>query len=127
MESLKNNVLYCKHCRNLLEFVQQNNPKVVCCGQEMTILKANSTDAANEKHVPVIEDKGDFIQVTVGSVEHPMTPEHYIVFIEVLTENRVYRKELKPEDKPTAKFPIKRSEIVEVREFCNLHMLWKSE
>ena len=117
---------YCKKCKNLLEVVQQGAVALVCCGEEMVLLKANSTDAANEKHVPVIEDKGDSIHVTVGSVEHPMTEEHYIVFIECLTENRVYRKELKPGQKPSACFPVKREEVIEIREFCNLHSLWKA-
>ncbi|MCL2062773.1 MAG: desulfoferrodoxin [Candidatus Cloacimonetes bacterium] len=117
----------CKMCGNLVEVVQNRNGDLICCGENMQLLKANSFDAANEKHVPVIEDKGDSILVTVGSVEHPMTNEHHIVFIECLTENRVYRKELKPDEKPSACFPVKRNEVKEIREFCNLHMLWKTE
>jgi len=120
-------IYYCKLCKNLIEMLQPGAGGVVCCGQPMILLKANSFDAANEKHVPVIEDKGDSIHVTVGSVEHPMTDEHYIVFIECLTENRVYRKELKPGQKPSACFPVRKDDVLEVREFCNLHMLWKVE
>ncbi len=117
---------YCKICKNLVEVTQAGKPALVCCGEPMNLLKANSVDAANEKHVPVVVDKGDFVEVTVGSVEHPMTEEHYIVFIEVLTKDAVCRKELKPGMKPFATFPVKHSDIVEVREFCNLHMLWKN-
>ena len=117
---------YCKKCHNLVEIVQQGADSLVCCGEAMLLLKANTTDAANEKHVPIIENTDEGITVSVGSVEHPMTEEHYIVFIECLTENRVYRKELKPGQKPTACFPVKRSDVIEVREFCNLHSLWKT-
>ena len=115
---------YCKHCKNLVEVVQVGAEALVCCGEPMIFLKTNSTEAANEKHIPVVEDKGDSIEVMVGSVEHPMTDEHYIVFIECLTEKKVYRKELKPGDKPKACFPVKKADVIAVREFCNLHMLW---
>jgi len=118
---------YCKHCKNLVEVTQIGAEALVCCGEPMTLLKANTTDAAGEKHVPVITETADGILVTVGSVEHPMTEEHHIVFIEVITESEVYRKELKPGMKPQAEFPIKRADVIEVREFCNLHMLWATK
>jgi superoxide reductase len=92
----------------------------------MTLLVANTTDASNEKHVPMIVDKGDFIEVSIGSVEHPMEEKHHIVFIEVLTKDRVCRKFFEPTEKPFARFSIKRSDVIEVREFCNLHRLWKA-
>lgn len=117
---------YCKKCHNLVEITHAGAPALVCCGDPMLLLKANSVDAANEKHVPVIIDKGDYVEVSVGSVEHPMTEEHYIAFIEILTKDAVCRKELKPGEKPFACFPVKKSDIIEVREFCNLHMLWKA-
>lgn len=118
---------YCKHCKNLVEVVQAGGGELVCCGEAMTLLKANTTEAANEKHIPVIEETPTGIKVTVGSVEHPMTEEHYIVFIEVLTENEIIRKELKPGMKPQAEFNVKKSDVLEVREFCNLHMLWSAK
>lgn len=118
---------YCKHCKNLVEVVQAGGGELVCCGEAMTLLKANTTEAANEKHIPVIEETPTGIKVTVGSVEHPMTEEHYIVFIEVLTESEVIRKELKPGMKPQAEFNVKKSDVLEVREFCNLHMLWAAK
>ncbi len=118
---------YCKHCKNLVEVVSTGQEALVCCSEAMIKLKANTTDAANEKHVPVIEETSTGIKVTVGSVEHPMTEEHYIVFIEILTENEVIRKELKPGMKPQAEFNVKRDDVLEVREFCNLHMLWSAK
>jgi len=119
-------IYYCKHCKHVVEVAHAGAGALTCCGEPMKHLTANSTDAASEKHVPVIEDLGDSIKVTVGSVEHPMTDEHYIVFIEVLTEKKVIRKELKPGKKPHAKFPVKLEKVLEVRAFCNLHMLWKT-
>ena len=120
-------IYYCKHCKNLVEVLQVGAGTLECCGEAMLLLEANSTDAANEKHVPAIVDHGDSIEVTVGSVVHPMTEEHYITFIECLTTKGVCRKELKPGDPPVANFKIKKDELLSVREFCNLHMLWKKE
>lgn len=118
---------YCKHCHNLVEIVQDGKEALVCCGEPMTKLVPNTTDAANEKHVPVIQETEKGILVTIGSIEHPMTEEHHIQFIEVITEQLVIRHELKPGMKPQAEFYVKRSEVVEVREFCNLHMLWSTK
>ena len=120
------NVYYCKVCHNLVEILHSGKGELVCCAQAMTLLKENTTDASNEKHIPVVLDKGDFIEVTVGSVEHPMTEEHYVVFIELLTKCGVCRKYLKPGEKPFATFPVKKADVIAVREFCNLHLLWKS-
>ena len=119
-------LIYCKKCKNLVEILQTGNGAIICCGEPMTLLVANTHEAANEKHIPVILEKDDSIQVTVGSVEHPMTEEHYIVFIECLTDKKVYRKDLKPGDMPKACFPVKKADVIEIREFCNLHMLWKA-
>ena len=114
----------CKVCQNLIEIIHFGSSDLVCCGQAMFLLEGNSTDASQEKHVPAIVDKDDSIEVTVGSVEHPMDEKHYITFIEILTPNKVYRQDLKPGEKPFASFPIKREEIYLVRAYCNLHGLW---
>ena len=68
----------CEHCKNIITFVEDSGVPVMCCGQKMTELVANTTDAAQEKHVPVVEKDGDKLIVSVGSVEHPMTEEHHI-------------------------------------------------
>ena len=114
----------CKECGNLIEIIHFGSSALKCCGQDMILLKANSTDAAQEKHVPVMVDKGGFVEVTVGSVEHPMDEKHYIPFIEILTPDKVYRHDLKPGDKPFVVFPVKFEEIYLVRAYCNLHGLW---
>jgi superoxide reductase len=91
----------------------------------MKALKENTVDAAKEKHIPVVEKVEGGVTVTVGSVEHPMTEEHYIMWIEVITDTKTYRKDLKPGDKPVAFFEID-EDIRTVREYCNLHGLWKA-
>jgi len=93
------------------------------------LYKANTVDAAVEKHVPVIEKSGDNVTVKVGSVAHPMTDEHYIEWIELLVDEQVWRKALKPGDAPEATFCIciAADAGVSARAYCNLHGLWKGE
>ena len=117
---------YCEICKNLVEIVQEGQPALVCCGQEMTLLEAKSEDQGQEKHVPVVEGSENGIIVKVGSVDHPMEDKHHIKFIEVMTPSQVYRAELKPGDKPVAEFPVSMEDVTLVREFCNIHMLWKA-
>lgn len=119
-------VYKCEICGNIVEVVNKGAGTLVCCGKPMTLKKENTTDAATEKHVPVIEKLEDGILVKVGEVAHPMTPEHYIQWIELHTDDRVYRKFLTPEDKPEALFKVN-EEIKYAREYCNLHGLWKGE
>ena len=115
----------CKVCGNVIEVVHHGATALVCCGQPMEKLEANTVDASQEKHVPVITSTENGVTVQVGSVPHPMEEKHYIAFIEVLTSDQVLRAELKPGEKPEATFAIKAEEIIEVREYCNLHGLWK--
>lgn len=95
-----------------------------CCGRPMTLLQGNTTDGAKEKHVPVVETVEGGYRVTVGSVEHPMQADHYIEWIELVTEGGVLRKELQPGDNPEAVFQTADA-CVCAREYCNLHGLWK--
>jgi superoxide reductase len=114
----------CNKCGNMVEVLHTGGGTLVCCGEPMELLKENSVDAAKEKHVPVIEKTASGVKVTVGSVEHPMTEEHSIEWIEVIAAGQVYRKHLKPGQKPVAEFNISGS--VSARAYCNLHGLWKS-
>lgn len=118
----------CEVCGNVVEVAHEGAPALVCCGQPMKKLEAKTADEGKEKHVPVVEIEGDMITVTVGSTEHPMAEDHYIKFIEVLTADKVIRAELKPGEHPSAKFCscLKKADIVEVREFCTKHDLWKA-
>ncbi|MBU3182356.1 desulfoferrodoxin [Clostridium psychrophilum] len=115
----------CGICGNIVEVVHASGGILVCCGQPMTLQVENTVDAAKEKHVPVVEAVEGGVLVKVGAVEHPMVDAHYIEWIEIQTENKVYRKYLKPGDKPEALF-ILDEKVLTVREYCNLHGLWKA-
>ena len=93
----------------------------------MKPIEPNTTDAAGEKHVPVIEQNGSMVTVTVGSVEHPMLDAHYIEWILLETKQGRQRKTLRPGDKPVATFAlVEGDDVVAAYEYCNLHGLWKS-
>ena len=94
----------------------------------MELLKPNTVDAAQEKHVPVVTVNGDKVSVKVGSVEHPMTPEHFIGSILLETSRSLQVKYMKPTDKPEAEFVLAPGEKpVAAYEYCTLHGLWKAE
>ncbi|MDQ0202435.1 desulfoferrodoxin family protein [Pectinatus haikarae] len=100
--------------------------KLICCGKPMTLVQANSVDASNEKHVPIIEFGNDTAVVKVGSISHPMTPEHFIKWITILYGDRIQRVELEPGDTPEASFHIGNESNVKAYAYCNLHGLWMS-
>lgn len=120
-----NQVYKCSVCGNITQVAHASFGELVCCGQPMKLLEPNTVDAAQEKHVPVIEKLPNGVKVTVGSTLHPMEPAHYIEWIEILADSRIYRKYLKPGDKPEAVFEIT-AENITAREYCNLHGLWKA-
>lgn len=96
-----------------------------CDNQTMTLLEPNTTDAAGEKHVPVVTRVDDqTIKVEVGSVAHPMLPNHHIAFVYVETERGGVRVDLK--DEPQANICVGNEKVVAVYEYCNLHGLWKT-
>lgn len=121
-----NHIYKCAICGNIVEVVHGSSGTLVCCGQPMTLLPEKGiAEEGNEKHVPIIKNLKTKVRIRVGSKEHPMSPEHHIEFIEILADGKIYRKHLKPGDKPYAEFCIKAATIV-AREYCNLHGLWKS-
>ena len=115
----------CQVCGNMVEVIHAGAGELVCCGQPMTLLSENTTDAATEKHVPVVEKTDNGYKVTVGSVTHPMEDKHYIEWIELIAGDNAYRKFLNPGEAPEALFEIKADKAT-AREFCNLHGLWKA-
>ena len=118
----------CEHCGNIIVHFQDSGVRCRCCGEEMKALVPNTTDAAGEKHVPVVQIDGQTVTVTVGSVEHPMLEAHYIQWIVLETKEGYQSNALKPGDKPVAVFALTGSdEAVAAYEYCNLHGLWKSE
>jgi len=119
-------VYKCNKCGIVVEVLTAGAGAVVCCGEPMRLLKENTTDAATEKHVPVIEKTAEGLKVTVGSVPHPMTEEHLIEWIEVIANGKICRKYLSPGDEPVAVFCVQAENVV-AREYCNLHGVWKAE
>lgn len=119
--------LKCKKCGKMLQVLKNSACGTMCCGEEMQELKANTTDAAVEKHVPVIEKNGNSAEVKVGSVAHPMEEKHYIEWIALETKNSSQLKMLNPGEEPKAVFALTDGdEILSAYAYCNLHGLWAS-
>lgn len=111
----------------MLQVLKSSACGTMCCGEEMQELKANTTDAAVEKHVPVIKKNGNSVEVKVGSVAHPMEEKHYIEWIALETKNSSQLKMLNPGEEPKAVFALTDGdEIVSAYAYCNLHGLWAS-
>jgi superoxide reductase len=122
----RNELYRCEVCGNIVEVLHAGGGTLVCCGQPMKLLAENTVDAAKEKHVPVIEETDEGVAVKVGSVPHPMEQKHYIEWIEVVSGGTAQRHFLEPGQKPESVFEIDPKEIDYVREYCNLHGLWKA-
>jgi len=118
-------VYHCKLCGNVVEVLRGGPGALVCCGQDMILMSENTVDAAQEKHVPVATKVVGGWEVIVGSVAHPMEEKHLIEWIELNANGTSYKKFLKPGDDPKAFFPVEADEVT-VREYCNLHGLWKA-
>jgi len=118
-------IYLCELCGNVVEVEHGGKGKLSCCGKEMKLMQENTVDASVEKHVPVIERKDGGIMVKVGSAEHPMADDHYIVYIEIFDEGVLRRKYLRPGDAPEAFFKGASDKAV-AKEYCNKHGLWKS-
>lgn len=119
-------VYKCEICGNIVEVLHEAKGQLVCCGQPMKLLKEQTEEQGKEKHMPVVEQTGKSVKVKVGSVPHPMEEKHYIEWIEVISSDRIMSRFLKPGDTPQAEFGIGEG-IVEVREYCNIHGLWKTK
>lgn len=119
-------VYKCEVCGNTVEVLEKGSGEMDCCSQPMKKLDENTVDASKEKHVPVIEKVTGGYKVKVGSVAHPMEEKHYIELIELIADDKVYRKYLNPGDAPEAFFEIEANQVT-ARELCNIHGLWKTE
>lgn len=118
-------VYKCEACGNIVEVLHGGGGELVCCGEPMKLMVENTVDAAKEKHVPVIEKVPGGVKVSVGSVAHPMEEKHYIEWIEIIADGKIYRQYLKPGGAPEATFAVEAAQV-SAREYCNLHGLWKS-
>lgn len=117
----------CKHCGNIIYMVESGGAPVYCCGAPMSKLVANTTDASQEKHVPKIKREGNVLSAEIGSVFHPMTPEHYISWVAVLQRGKIKINKLSPNDPPIATFRVNPHADAKVFAYCNLHGLWMAE
>lgn len=115
----------CERCGNMVALIKKGGGTLSCCGQAMTELVANTSDGAKEKHVPVVTRENGKLKVSVGSVLHPMLPEHHIEWIALESGDRLEIKYLQPGMQPIAEFDD--AENGTVYEYCNLHGLWKAE
>lgn len=117
----------CEHCGNIITKLKDAGVPVMCCGQKMREIIPGTTDAAQEKHIPVYTVEGGKVMVTVGAVSHPMQTEHYIEWVSLQTKQGNQRKILQPGQEPKVCFTIYEDDEVEaVYAYCNLHSLWKS-
>ena len=124
---MKTKFYICRHCGNLIVKVHDAGVPVMCCGQKMEELVPNTVEASGEKHVPVATVENGVVSVAVGSVAHPMVPEHSIEWVYVETENGGQLKKLSPGSAPEVKFQLGDEKAVAVFAYCNLHGLWMTE
>ena len=118
-------VYKCDKCGNIVEVLVGGKGELVCCGEPMKLLNENTVDAAQEKHVPVVEKIDGGYKVKVGSVAHPMEEKHFIQWIELVADGKSYTAFLKPGMAPEAVFMVEADQVT-AREYCNLHGHWKS-
>ena len=117
----------CAHCGKIIAVIKETGVPVICCGEKMQLIEPGTTDAAQEKHVPVYEVKDNKVVVTVGAAEHPMTEAHYIEWIALQTKFGNQRKVLTPDMEPKTCFALcEGDEVQAVYAYCNLHSLWKA-
>ena len=116
----------CNTCGNIITKLQDSHLPVSCCGKEMVLLIANTTDAATEKHVPAATRDGNKVKVQVGSVLHPMTEEHHISFIVLAQNGKSQTAILSHTGEPIAEFLVDDGSAT-VYEYCNLHGLWAAD
>lgn len=121
-------IFKCKKCGKTFVTLKNSACPTFCCDEEMQQLIAGTTDAAVEKHVPVVAVNGSKVEVTVGSVAHPMEEKHFIEWILLETEKGFMIKNLKPGEEPKAQFSLADDDkLVKVYAYCNLHSLWASK
>jgi len=121
-------ILISEDRKSLVMMIGGNGAELSCGGKPMSFLTANTTDAAQEKHVPQVTVDGNKIRVQVGSVAHPMTEAHLIQWIYLQTKRGGQYVHLSATDKPEAEFLVADGDTpVAVYEYCNLHGLWKAD
>lgn len=123
----ENKFYICEHCGNLVEVINDAGVPLVCCGQKMIKMEAGTVEASHEKHIPVVTVEGNTVKVDIGSVAHPMTEEHSILWVYLQTDKGGQRKSLEVGSEPSVSFALLDEKPVAVYAYCNLHGLWKTE
>lgn len=124
---MKTKFYICRRCGNLVGMVHDSGVPMICCGEKMEGLVPNTVEASGEKHLPVAVMDGNVLRVHVGSVDHPMLPEHFIEWVYVQTDQGGQRKALKPGDAPEVSFCLGDDKAAAAYAYCNLHGLWMTE
>ena len=124
---MKTKFYICRHCGNLVHMIHDAGVPMMCCGQKMDELLPNTVEASGEKHLPAVTVEDGAVHVNLGSINHPMIPEHYIEWIYVQTENSGHLKIRKPGDDPSAAVCLGYEKPLAVYAYCNLHGLWMTE
>jgi superoxide reductase len=124
----KQEIYRCNICGNIVEVLHNSTGILECCKNPMELLNEKEEGTGTEKHLPVIEETDEGVKVKIGSIPHPMEENHCIEMVEIITDGNIFRKLLKPGDKPEAEFEIKKEDInkIQIREYCSIHGLWKS-
>ncbi|HWR31358.1 MAG TPA: desulfoferrodoxin family protein, partial [Negativicutes bacterium] len=113
----------CEQCGNVLAMLKNESLTRSCCSKTLTKLEPNSTDGEKEQHIPFITQNGEGIKVAVGSILHPMLPEHHIEWIALESEKKTVIIYISAGKEPRAAFSDIRSGVVYT--YCNLHGLWE--
>ena len=130
-----NQIYKCNICGNIVEVLHTGAGELVCCGEKMLLQEENTIDdGAGEKHLPIIEELSakvcqgkDGVKIKVGETEHPMDKDHYIEWIEIITDDgKRGKKFLQPGEKPEVEF-YTRIKIIGARAYCNIHGLWEMQ
>ena len=125
---MKNTKFYiCPHCGNIVELIHDAGVPLICCGQKMDRLVPGAVEASGEKHIPAVTVSENTVEVNVGSVNHPMVEEHWIEWVQLVTDQGSYRKWMNPGQAPNVKFQLLNEQPRAVYAYCNLHDLWKTK
>jgi len=124
---MKTKFYVCAHCRNIAEMVYDTDIALYCCGDKMNELVPNTVEASGEKHIPEVKVGEGFVEVNVGSVDHPMVEVHWIEWVQLVTDKGMHRRFLNPGEAPKVKFLLDGEKPLAVYAYCNLHGLWKTE
>ena len=123
----ENKFYICEKCGNIAGLIHASGVPMMCCGQKMTKLEAGVVEASREKHIPVVKVEGNNVRVEVGSVAHPMSEEHSILWVYLETDKGGQRKCLETGKEPVVSFSLSDEKPIAVYAYCNLHGLWKAE